>query len=358
MSAVWWNDPPFSISEAEQRGVDVYEVILGLWGSDPNGDQWPPFGQVSIPVSLAAMAIGPKSLVDRAWVTWNMMKTAPTVPANSSEVPPTPGSTTGRIRQLSLNSPLLFSQAANSTGVANTGYTDPTTRQEYTMALLNALYVWDTEFNQAEPRSIIQSTNYGRIPNDTGIAATYIDLNGVIRAFGAQNDGVTGGVVSTNFVPGFGWVPPLLHLYLYLKAPLIAPSTTRPPQKVAYQCASTGQQFDASGNPINEMLIGLICVAGRSHVSVAVKSTAAGTYRIAAIKAMTSINAGVGSALGGIAPQELPVDLTSGEITANTWALMSSCAGEHLGADWLAIYATPTNPAAFPGFQVQVVATD
>lgn len=107
-------NPPFTVEDAIARGHDVFEVIFTNWGISANNPprtltdftnlQYPQPGQPGLPATLAGIAIGPKSTVDRAWVTFNLGKRANLAePVNGYQL----------IREVSVEAPLLFTQASN-----------------------------------------------------------------------------------------------------------------------------------------------------------------------------------------------------------------------------------------------------
>src|ERR1700754_3376308 len=63
--------------EALARGADIFEVLLADWGTDPS-DRWPlsvvstgNADQPTFSITPVGVAIGPRSTVDRAWLSWN-----------------------------------------------------------------------------------------------------------------------------------------------------------------------------------------------------------------------------------------------------------------------------------------------
>src|SRR5690606_1035346 len=63
-----------TIEDAVARGHDVFSVLLDRWGT-ANTDRFPPVlggrPHPSFPYSVQGIALGPRSTVDRAWVSWN-----------------------------------------------------------------------------------------------------------------------------------------------------------------------------------------------------------------------------------------------------------------------------------------------
>lgn len=104
---------PLSLKDAIARSADIWDVWVNSWGTRivPNPptflgpDSYPYLDQAGIPDSIAGIAIGPESDVDRVWITFNATKDL----ANVSR-------TMDLIREVSVNQPLLFTQAAKQVG--------------------------------------------------------------------------------------------------------------------------------------------------------------------------------------------------------------------------------------------------
>lgn len=291
----WQNNPPFNVDEAQQRGVDVYEVLVTDWGRADLPTPvitWPPAG--SIPVSLAGIAIGPRSTVDRAFVSYNLQK------QRLVGIDP---DTTDRIRRLSLDSPLIFTQAANP----------------------RSIYTTDANvIDQMTQKGMLQIFSYLKTPTDTFefpdiqdttiLPGVYIDVNGNERDW---------------LNPGLPILTPTLHLYLYLKAP---PSYV-PPKRFPLQISG----FKDSNTPEGaEALIANIPTFGRKTIQLMIRGDNAGgattyDFRIGALRA--------------IAPTdpfyEQPLDGTTTPVAAGVPTILSSCAGVNTVADYVNIYATP-----------------
>ncbi len=320
----WLNNPPFSFDEAVQRGYDVFEVLYRDWGLNlgANVDAWPPIGLLSIPNSVAGIAIAPRSTVDRAWLTYNLLNKPPppgigTGAGGISQpgivIPPNLDQFTCRIRQLSLDAPLLFTQTAQQ----GAGTTSPLLPDfEFSTMLVNgSMYVW--------PQSDLPANGGGTqgpfdiyVPMASTTAYnTYTDINGVGRALGPD----VGSDVTNN-----GWVGPLLHLYFYLKAPLVQPSSKRAPLKAGSVVNTTVLQN-------HEVCVAQIATFGRRSVRVAIKADQIVNARVGALRSSNVI-------LGG--PVEEPVD-TINALAANTPAV-TACTQGDMYADYITIYVTPT----------------
>jgi hypothetical protein len=297
----WFNDPPFSISEAENRGQDVYEVLVSDWGvsgghpvTHPENMQWPPPDQQSVPISLAGIAIGPQSTVDRAWVSYNLQKTRTTPFPINFPVP------VNRMRRLSVDSPLMFTQGSQPS--ANLGEVD----NPLPALNVGALYVFpETAYGlQLIPPPI----TFGfPVPNETTVLPLgYIDVNGVAQDFGNEQGKV---------------MNPLLHLYLYLRAPIIYAPVKRAPLQVKGTVVMS--------HVGTERVIAQIPTFGRRSIHIMMISTTVSSFRVGALR-------GVSQETG---MQEQPVD-SALNIAANTPVILSSCAQSDHYADYTNLYAT------------------
>jgi len=218
-------NPPFTVEDAIARGHDVFEVIFTNWGVSPNNPptvladfanlQYPPPGQPGLPATLAGIAIGPQSTVDRAWVTYNLGKRADvSQPVNAYNL----------IREVSVESPLVFTQASNP-GQRNNPL-DPDDPVK-TLTQKGALYVFPFVDRPNVPLpggSAVQLIFPGTLQlsrNDsTVLPEQYRDANGVLRDFkNAPSATLTSPV----------FISPTLHLRCYLKNPYHYPPTRRAP---------------------------------------------------------------------------------------------------------------------------------
>ncbi len=300
----WLNTPPFSLEEADQRGQDVFEVLVSNWGGSDL--QWPPAGSQSLSKSLAGIAIGPQSQVDRCWVSYGLQKPQTNPPASVAGF-------TNRLRRLSVDSPLIFSQgstpgAANNPGALN----DPV----ITQAQLGALYV----FAMADAPSPI-TFPYPLVQETTVLPATFTDVNGVVRT---MNSGLAGSMT------------PLLHLLLYLKAPIVYAPIKRAPLQVSGSVSILSPA---------EKLIAQVPTFGRKTVHLMmVAANTINSYRVGALRGVSQL----------AAMQEQPVDQTpAGIVAAGVPVIISSCAaGVNVQADYLNIYAASAVDGNAVTFQV------
>lgn len=253
-------NPPFTVEDAVARAHDVFEVVFtdwGITGANPPVDftnlQFPQPGQPGLPITLAGIAIGPKSTVDRAWVTYNLGKRA-----NVTD----PVTAYNLIRMVSVESPLVFTQASNPGQRNNpTNFDDPVK----TLTEKGALYVYpfvDRPNSGAYAGSAVQVIQPGQ-PNallssrndSTVLPLEYRDANGVTRKL--RNE-----IVPTDTRTAF--VSPTLHLYCYLKSPYHYPPTRRAP--LQYRGVSNVPLND--GLPADERCIVQVPTFGRRRIVV------------------------------------------------------------------------------------------
>lgn len=323
-------NPPFTVEDAIARGHDVFEVIFTNWGVSPNNPptvladfanlQYPPPGQPGLPSSLAGIAIGPKSTVDRAWVTFNLGKRADvSQPVDAYNL----------IRMLSVESPLLFTQASNPNLRNNPLDPDDPVK---TLTQKGALYVYPFVDRPNLPLpggSAVQVIQPGlsRTPrNDsTVLPEQYRDANGVLRDF-------KNALVPLPF--GSVFLAPTLHLVCYLKNPYHHPAPRRAPLQYRGKRQILPNNLDPT--PTEQRLIS-IPTYGRRKISIALYT---GTP-----PPLAPDNAGIGNAslrIGGIFSmgqlegiQEVTLGLRTG-IPAGTPILFEVCSP---GVDYLNLYA-------------------
>ncbi|MGH7176518.1 MAG: hypothetical protein ACREJC_03970 [Tepidisphaeraceae bacterium] len=253
---------PFEDSLARQN--NVYEVEFADWGVrtltppavDPNL-QWPPPGSRPIASSCAAIAIGPRSTMDRCWVSWDRSKKLNVPPADvllPSEVISLP-------RIVTCNAPLLFPQS---------------TTKEPTMSTQSW---WDAmQFGTAyvfpfgpKPDNNTLGDGSGTVAKGGGFGQTTIVNKGANSPF-QQNTFLSmfNTAISNSFLES-----PFLHLMLYAKLPAFSPPTLRAPmarELLTFTDENAGVPKIAGGYPI----------FGRRHVGVSLLShnfsgTAGGT---------------------------------------------------------------------------------
>lgn len=339
----------FLLADAVNTSQDVYEVQFPSWGVrtvaagqaavNPNF-QWPPPGQSAILPSLAGIAIGPRSTVDRAWVSWYRQKASGAGANTFSSVGTTP-IPTSRVRPLSRKSPLMFAQTT-ATGIlpstnpnipaGPTGY-NPNNSPGYAMQQ-GLLYVFPREPINASTGTENPQGQAGANLINIGAQATtipptlYIDQNGNSRSFGVIPVGSS----------GMYWQP-YLELYLYLRPPLFAPPQDRFPLLIS--------DTDVVDTPSTNVPIEFIPIFGRKSVTIGLAGNGA-VFQVGVIPCIRE------NALAGpTAPFEIPVPggtaITPGANTASLYL-------ENLNADYLVIYANVS--MAPTTVQVQVAAYD
>lgn len=235
-----------SISEARQRGQDVWDLFLRGFGSGPTTPSlvFPTTGVPSFP-TIYGIGIGPRSHVDRCWILWDPVATV-SLPDAETGI----GQASDFIRRVSVTTPLLFTQAGN------------------------------------QSTTFITTSNIGGIrvapsPEDFYPPATSVfktDDDFVFRpdAYRPVGAGVDTPIVWNDFTQlnSPNWSP-VLHLQFYLRPPLDVPTARVP--------------FAANSNSLagvvgTEALLGIFPVFGRKRVRVrvigAAGSATAGTIRV------------------------------------------------------------------------------
>lgn len=307
----WLNNPSFSIDEASQRGVDVYEVLVDNWGIPSaltgGSRQWPIVGQGSISVSLAGIAIGPRSTVDRCFVSYDLQKH--NVNADSH--------VTDRIRRLSVDAPLIFAQAADQSQIPAPPFS-PYVIQAKAGPLAIYAYV--------NIEDALDSEMYASDVNaSTVLPTTYRDVNGVLRTFTFVN-------------PATGDKPlaaPLLHLLLYLKSPPTFVPTKRAPQIISTSSPTLIVN--------TECVVAQVPTYGRRNIRMMLRAEQSGgtatiDWRVGALRALSPNPTGFGA-------YEEPVD-SALAVPFQTPVVFEPCVGNGLMADYVNVYATLKNPVA------------
>ena len=314
------NLPAFTIEEASKRGQDVYEVIFENWGDSNVGveenSSYPPGDIVlqkmlaAIPISLAAIALGPRSTVDRVWVSYDLQKKRSGGGAVHS---------TDRVRRLSVEAPLLYTQAAQS-GYGNlldySGCGDPAPNANGVQNQQGLLYVYAAVGFTTQGAGINPPYSYpfhqasgaagapGAMQDTTVVPEGYLKINGVDEPFIDQP-------LTTVFMP------PRLHLLLYLKKPIASPPIARFPLLVSGTVVSTGN---------TEWVIAQIPIYGRKHVRISARCDSNATLRCAVIRAINEDSTLVWE-----------TDSKTSAITAIT---VGEVQYDHPCADYLAVYLT------------------
>lgn len=304
----WLNNPGFTIDEASQRGVDVYELLVDNWGC-PNAlttsgsRQWPPPGAGSISVSLAGIAIGPRSTVDRCFISYDLQKHNVQADTHASD----------RVRRLSVDSPLIFAQAADQSLIP--APVSPYVQQAKAGPLAIFAYVQD----EAPGTSQMYSSD---LAASTILPVNYRDVNNVLRAFSTVTPPAGNQPIAT----------PLLHLLLYLKAP-----PTFVPLKRAPLIISTASPVLQDGI---ENIVAQVPIYGRKSIRLMLRAAVSGgsatiDWRVGALRALSPNPTGLGA-------YEEPVDSATA-VPFQTPVVFEPCIGHGLGADYLNVYATLHN---------------
>lgn len=318
----WENNPQFLIDEAQQRGVDVYEVLVDDWSVNQGGDinlQWPPAGQAGVPVSIAGIAIGPRSTIDRCWVSYDLQKQKLGVDL----------SITDRLRRLSVDSPLIYGQAANRGITPDYSIITPVEEQVQKGPLVITAYagiVGDPSNLGGSPYP--GATTFGPV-DSTVMPLEYVDVNGVTRNFIPES--------SPTASPGA--LNPLLHLLIYLKAPPPFVPTRRFP--LILRGKSIPQPSTQS-----EFIVAQIPVYGRRQIKLMMVGHGTGpwSFRIGGLRALAAANPSF------LNIYEEPVDGTTTPVADGVPVVLSACNGLNTGLDYLNIYATTAQEIGLSSF--------
>ncbi len=297
-----------SPEQTNSTAQEVFEVLMFDWGTNVL-DSFPPVLNPSgtardspgLPFTPQAITLGPRSTIDRCWVSWN---------------PEQKGTSESAVRTLSRDTPLMLSNAAGQTG-RGVSSTDPNLPFLSLVEIAQGqgiLYVTP----HLEPRAITENNNPG-IGFPQGFETTLLPTS-YIKA-----DGTT----TANFYnPGvnIGILRPTCHLQFWAKASAaMSAPTKRAPWHNSFK-------FGPAGAPdVEDLLLG-IPVYGRKSINLTMSSDSAGTiFRIAALRNVQRF----------VLSQEATIGL-KGNITplaANESVNFSFC---DLGADYLMLYATTT----------------
>jgi hypothetical protein len=319
-----YDDYGFSIDDALARSQDVFEVDVTEWGdqvSTTGSVRFPPIGQRGIPSSLAAIAIGPRSTIDHAWVTWSRDKS---VIAATGEGAPQPRLSAARY--LSNEAPLLYTQRA-APGTATTTLGSEVRDNLRDAMRLGALYVYPVG-PSGPTGNVIGSGGTG---GSTLVATQYVDQFNAVRLFS------TGGI-------GFDYEPPFLQLTLYLKPPAFASAPKRAPL-IRTQVTGPG----AAPAPVR---IAMLPIYGRKHIRIQALSSA----QIAAPPGVFSLYAGLIRNVNRSPLNFYPVfEAPAGSVLANPVGTVAALEITNPNADYLALYV---NVAAATSIGYTVVASD
>lgn len=242
-------DYGLSLREAISRSADVWDVMIAEWGVRPESipgtrciDAYPLITEPGIADSIAGIAIGPRSDVDRCWISFNPSKILNN--ANPDYA----------LRMLTAENPLMFSTPGKQAPPVNTFPKIGGEQAERRVAARNNLfYIWP------EAGYINGSIGSVALGNDTTVVPRYyVKEDGSfasMNVFGSVNNQV--------------FIPPLLHLRFLLREG-VATYTKRG--------VATYKQYGNPGRfatPGAERTITQIPVYGRKTIRMVVGSTVA-----------------------------------------------------------------------------------
>lgn len=298
-----WLNPQFSIADAISREQDTWDLLITNWGdslnADPTCTSFPATGVPGLPTP-AAMAIGPRSDIDRCAVVWDIGKIIPDI--GIWDYP----------RRLSVGAPLLYAQLANQARASG-----------YSGTSAGSVVILSSIFPTATRPGVRDGVIY---------SATYNKLNGVNATFGP-----TAVVVrAADSVPAF-WLPPLLHVVFYLRPPQVGtPPTKRFP-------LSMNEVMFGGSVAAGEQLVGQIPIMGRKTVNLLLSSDQICNFRA--------------SVLRGINEQYPSQESTVFTAAAVPLGTQVGVTLTDLNADFLFINAAPT-AVNNPKVNIALTATD
>lgn len=226
--------------EARARQHDVLDVTLVEWARATT-DSYPiatATGVKGFPYTPRAVIIGPRSTVDRCWVSWNSQRTLS-------------GSPLFMTRELSIDTPLLFGMPANSEGALTTAPVSLITDAQDD----NMLFFFPT---MPVPASPIGVTPPG-VPS-TVTPESYLQADGTEVEFGPDN-------IS----------PPVLELRFILSSAVPVQATKRFPYQnwVNFPNALPAEEYAAAYFP----------TYGRKNIIIQATSDEVGAiFRVAALR--------------------------------------------------------------------------
>ena len=244
----------FTIEDSIARNEEVYEVEFTRWGTrldDPSAGilpqenlQFPPPGARPIPSSVAVAAIGPRSTVDRCWITWDRQKILKIPPADVVY----PERVVSMPRIVTCDAPLLFPQSTRVTPSL------PATQSWWDAMQFGTAYVfpWGPApgFNPAGQGSG-GASHGGKFGTTTGfyVGQTFVTLDGKVLPFTPEEE-------------------PFLQLLLYTKPPLFAPPARRAAMLRSKVWSSTSDPNDNDDDGI----VAIYPIFGRKRVGISLIS--------------------------------------------------------------------------------------
>lgn len=215
-----WISKFITADDAQARALEVWEVELKYWGcnstiiidDEGNNGIFPATGSPGLPAA-AAIAIGPRSTVDRCWVFYNLQKNQVDGVGTGLPIFSTPQ--WDYLRRCSVGSPLTYPQPANQSSVGGANLTN----------------------NGSVSIVPSQSGASSVQPYGTGIGFfdTTIFGNAYLKTNGssANIDDTVG-----------GFVPPVLHLNYYLRTPSVAIPTKRFPLTMSFSGSTSADDAE------------------------------------------------------------------------------------------------------------------
>lgn len=302
----------FTVEDALARSQDVFEADITEWGdavSSTGSVRFPPIGQRGIPASLAAIAIGPRSTIDHAWVTWSREKDL-NVPSESGPQP-----LVSSARYLSSEAPLLYTQRAAPGTATNLPLVPPANgvnANERDAMRRGTLYVYPV----GPAGSVGNAPGNAESGGSTILPVEYVDQFNAVRPFST--------------VAGFE--PPTLQLTLYLKPPAFGPY----PKRAAL---IRNTRFTSGPAPAAKHLIALLPIYGRKHVRIQALSSASFGP---APTGVFSLYAGLLRNVNPTALSSLPnaplFEAPAGAVLANPVGTVAALEISNPNADYLALY--------------------
>jgi hypothetical protein len=247
----------YTLDDAIARSEEIYEVDFNNWGIyDPSvpftmpqiGMQFPPPGQRGLPASLAGISIGPRSEVDRVWVSWDRQKplNRPTSEAEAADfISPS--------RIVTVDAPLLFQQRGRD------GQIDPAAQSINEALQKGLLYAFPFATSDSENGS----TGADAPPGGTTVSpASWLNQFGVV-----QTESPFSGIIGNGGIPR-------LQLILHLRPLAFAPPAKRGP------LVRNSAWLNPSGTRQLNMVVPIF---GRKHVDIQMVSSAFGAGGPAAV---------------------------------------------------------------------------